>query len=45
MMTEKKKKDRKLPGFEFALSCESNNSRLNLWGCKIMKVEPASKVS
>ena len=46
-MTEKKKKkkDKKLPRFEFGLSCKSNNSRLNLRGCKIVKVEPASKAS
>lgn len=47
MVTEKKKKkkDRKLPRFEVGLSCKSNNSRLNLWGCKTVKVEPASKAS
>lgn len=38
------KKDRKFPGFARALSCKSNNSRINLWGCRIIKVEPASKL-
>jgi hypothetical protein len=34
---------RKFPGFEIVLSCKSDNSRPNLWDCKIIKVELASK--
>lgn len=41
-MIKTEKKKRELLDFEFGLSCKSNNSRLNLWDCKIVKVEPAN---